>query len=155
MAREIVGWCDECTENDTRTVGVTRKVDLGSGYRELEVCEDHWESITVARLEELADKFGRRHDATDASPTKLRCPWCPRSLANPRNLRDHVDTAHPENAELFLEGLLKKSRGAKVQPKTEEGSGRLKQHPCRYCGKVCTGGQGLAAHERWCEKKPS
>lgn len=157
MAREIVGWCDECTENDVRTQGVTRKIDLGAGYRELEVCEDHWDTITVARLEELAEKFGRRVDDTETGPTKLRCPWCPRSLASPRNLRDHVDTAHPENAELFLQGLLKKSPGPRVRTKGDEEAPtrRTKELHCPHCGKACSGGTGLSAHVRWCEKKPT
>lgn len=145
MAREIVAFCDPCADRGESTPGITRRVDLGGGHREMEACDGCWKTLTVAELEEALERHGRQLTADD-SHRKLRCPWCPMSLASERNLRDHVDTKHPERVASFASALIDRQR--KPTPAGRVKLPRDQPAECPECGKVCSSPQGLGAHRR-------
>jgi hypothetical protein len=153
MARDMITWCDPCSDRNERVEGLTRRIDIGSGLHEVDMCDDcHDEQLKP--LEELVLAHGRSIDV-GPSLEKVGCPFCDRKLTSMRNLAKHVDNIHSSMAEAFVNTMLgsdSRSRTTTSAPPTVEHAartGRTAPLDCPECGKVCHGPQGLAAHIKW------
>lgn len=152
MARTIVGYCDNHAFED-KVLGDTHRVDLGTGPREFESCDDCWQTMTVAELEKLVAEHGRDVSDNGDEKKKLRCPWCLMSLASLKTLRDHIGTKHSERVGEFI-SLFAQAKAAprkaeaEARPVGERRSRRTESRECEHCGRVCESPQGLGAHMR-------
>lgn len=144
MAREIVAFCDRCfdTKGD-RVPGTTRQLDLGQGSFEVEICDPCYDEL-VGPLDKLLVNHGREVVEPGSATAKLRCPWCPATLASVRNLRDHVGHKHSEQSGEFITSLVERKNGAAARAPSR----RSERRECPECEFVAGSPQGLGAHRR-------
>ena len=146
MARvhRIEEWCDNHADRES-VPGTTRRVDLGRGPYELELCETCWEEIPAGKLDKLIAEWGRQVDGkAGTEKQRVKCPFCTAPpLHSARNWQRHLDSKHPDQTADLLRVIAGPSRpGTQVPEPEPEGP------TCPECGKGFATAKGMGAH-RW------
>lgn len=165
MAKDVieVEYCDNHDRND-EVPGTTRRLDLGFGPHEIELCDDCY-IAHVRGLSELVRTRGRA--VGEGSRKRLHCNFCTITRASWTTLMRHMEVDHPQGfAEMFpAEKTSARKNGHKKQ--TDETlvldvlddhhdgvkPGRHDLVPCPECAAAGNptmkkGPQGLAIHRR-------
>lgn len=151
MARELITWCDRHADRDEAVQGLTRRLDVGHGVREVDLCDDCHRELTED-IEKLLITHGRGVEV-DSGGERLHCPFCSRKLTSPTRLSKHVDDIHPDQAASFITAMvgLRSRREAPQEAAKPPVRGQSGEAPCDLCDKVFDGprrSQALGVHKR-------
>lgn len=152
MARELITWCDRHADRDENVKGLTRRLDIGQGPRDVDLCDDCHTEITET-IAKLLIVHGRAVDV-ETGYEKLHCPFCTRKLTTPARLSKHVDDIHPDQAASFITAMVgaRVRRDATPLPEAAEElphvHGPAGVHDCDQCDASFPRPQSLGVHKR-------